>query len=57
MPIVPGIMSIGNYGGFKRMIKFCKTRVTAELEERMEALKDDVEGGFMFADCDCMMRL
>lgn len=44
VPIVPGIMSISNYAGFKKMIRFCKTRVTKELEERMEALKDDVDG-------------
>lgn len=44
VPIIPGIMSISNYAGFKKMIRFCKTRVTQELEERMEALKDDVDG-------------
>lgn len=44
VPILPGVMSISNYGGFKRMIKFCKTRVPKELGEHMEALKDDHEG-------------
>lgn len=43
VPIVPGIMCISNYGGFKRMIKFCKTRVTEEIMAKMEELKDDAE--------------
>lgn len=44
VPIVPGIMCIANYGGFKRMIKFCKTRVPEELLNKIEELKDDIEG-------------
>lgn len=44
VPIIPGIMCISNYGGFKRMIKFCKTRVPEELMNTMEKLKDDIEG-------------
>lgn len=44
VPIVPGIMSIANYGGFKRMIKFCKTRVPEEVMRKMDELKDDVDG-------------
>lgn len=43
VPIIPGIMCIANYGGFKRMIKFCKTRVTDVLMNAMEEIKDDVE--------------
>ena len=27
VPIIPGIMCIGNQGGFKRMTGFCKTRI------------------------------
>ena len=37
-------MCISNYGGFKRMIKFCKTRVTDSIMESMEKLKDNAEG-------------
>jgi methylenetetrahydrofolate reductase (NADPH) len=44
VPIIPGIMCISNYGGFKRMIKFCKTRVTEEIMAKMEELKEDAEG-------------
>lgn len=43
VPIVPGIMCIANYGGFKRMIKFCKTRVPEAVMNKMEELKDDAE--------------
>jgi hypothetical protein len=42
-PILPGIMPIMAYGGFKRMTGFCKTAVPAWVAERMEALKDDDE--------------
>lgn len=41
IPIVPGIMCIASYAGFKRMIKFCKTRVAQSVADRMEELKDD----------------
>ena len=40
-PIVPGLMCINAYGGFKRMTKFCKTRVPVALEEKMESIKDN----------------
>jgi len=40
-PIVPGLMCINAYAGFKKMTKFCKTRVPASLEDKMESLKDD----------------
>ncbi len=30
-----------NYGGFTRMTAFCKTRVPAALQARVEAAKDD----------------
>jgi len=39
-PIVPGLMCINNYGGFKKMTGFCKTRVPAELAAKMETFKD-----------------
>ncbi|RYG62749.1 hypothetical protein EON64_17280 [archaeon] len=31
VPIIPGIMCISTYGGFMRMVKFCKTRVPEEV--------------------------
>jgi len=39
-PIVPGLMCINNYGGFKKMTGFCKTRVPMELAAKMETFKD-----------------
>jgi len=44
VPIVPGIMCIASYGGFKRMIKFCKTRVPDEILAEIDSLKDDEKG-------------
>jgi len=43
-PILPGIMPIQAYGGFKKMCGFCKTRVPADVAEQMEALKEDGDG-------------
>ena len=40
-PIVPGLMCINAYAGFAKMTKFCKTRVPASLNERIQAIKDD----------------
>ncbi|KAL7534430.1 hypothetical protein ACHAXR_005865 [Thalassiosira sp. AJA248-18] len=40
-PVVPGLMCINAYPGFKKMTKFCKTRVPKSLEERMDSMKDD----------------
>jgi len=40
-PVVPGLMCINQYPGFKKMAKFCKTRVPDWLDEKMESLKDD----------------
>lgn len=34
-------MCLNAYGGFKKMTKFCKTRVPPALEQGMEAIKDD----------------
>ncbi|EED95512.1 methylenetetrahydrofolate reductase [Thalassiosira pseudonana CCMP1335] len=42
-PVVPGLMCINAYPGFKKMTKFCKTRVPKSLEERMDAIKDDAD--------------
>jgi methylenetetrahydrofolate reductase (NADPH) len=41
VPIIPGIMLIGNYNGFKRMTKLCKTRVPEEVEKTVESLQDN----------------
>lgn len=40
-PIVPGLMCINAYNGFKKMIKFCHTRVPKFLEEKMDSIKED----------------
>jgi methylenetetrahydrofolate reductase (NADPH) len=34
-------MCINAYPGFKKMTKFCKTRVPTSLEEKMDSMKDD----------------
>lgn len=43
VPILPGIMPIMTYGGFKRMTGFCKTRVPQDLADKIESLKDNEE--------------
>lgn len=40
-PIIPGIMPIQNYNGFKRMTSFCKTAVPQEIIEALEPIKGD----------------
>lgn len=40
-PILPGIMPIMAYGGFKRMTGFCKTAVPKAVSDKMEEIKDD----------------
>jgi methylenetetrahydrofolate reductase (NADPH) len=40
-PIIPGLMCINAYPGFKKMTKFCKTRVPKDLEAKMDAMADD----------------
>lgn len=40
-PVVPGLMCINAYNGFCKMTKFCKTRVPASLQAKMDSLKDD----------------
>lgn len=42
-PVVPGLMCINAYPGFKKMTKFCKTRVPESLEKKMDSMKDDPE--------------
>ena len=41
VPIVPGIMPIMTYGGFKRMTGFCKTYVPQEILDTLEPIKDN----------------
>ena len=43
-PVIPGLMCINAYPGFCKMTKFCKTRVPAELQAKMDSLKDDADG-------------
>lgn len=40
-PVVPGLMCINAYPGFTKMTKFCKTRVTKDLRDKMESLRED----------------
>lgn len=40
-PIVPGIMPIQSYPGFKKMTGFCKTKVPQEISDALEPIKDD----------------
>lgn len=37
-PIMPGIMLIQSFGGFKRMTSLCKSRVPAELMAAIDAI-------------------
>eukprot|EP00889_Picochlorum_renovo_P004290 jgi/Picre1/31320/NNA_006673.t1 len=39
VPILPGIMPIMNYGGFKRMTSFCKTYVPEHITNVLETIK------------------
>ena len=38
-PILPGIMPIQSYGGFRRMTSLCKTLVPKEIDEALEPIK------------------
>jgi methylenetetrahydrofolate reductase (NADPH) len=40
-PILPGIMPIMTYAGFRRMTGFCKTVIPAELDSALEEVKND----------------
>jgi len=40
-PLVPGIMPILTYGGFKRMTTFCKTGIPRDIADTLDAIKDD----------------
>ncbi|PXF48794.1 putative methylenetetrahydrofolate reductase [Gracilariopsis chorda] len=41
VPILPGILPIQNYTGFKRMTGFCRTFVPQSILDAMEPIKDD----------------
>lgn len=41
IPILPGLMCVQHYAGFKRMLGFCKTRVPAAVHEAFESKQDD----------------
>jgi methylenetetrahydrofolate reductase (NADPH) len=41
IPILPGILPIQNYTGFKRMTGFCKTRIPQAVTDAIEPIKDD----------------
>merc|ERR1712137_116617 len=41
VPILPGIMPLNAYGGFKRMTGFCKTRIPPAMMAKVESLKGD----------------
>jgi 5,10-methylenetetrahydrofolate reductase len=43
VPILPGIMPVMTYGGFKRMTAFCKTSVPKHMLDTVEAIKDNDE--------------
>ncbi|KAG7666898.1 hypothetical protein Ndes2526B_g09640 [Nannochloris sp. 'desiccata'] len=43
VPILPGIMPLMNYNGFKRMTSFCKTRVPQHITDVLETIKDSDE--------------
>ena len=41
VPIIPGIMPIHTYAGWKRMTTLCKTHIPAGMAEDLDRLKDD----------------
>lgn len=49
-PILPGIMPIMTYAGFKRMTAFCKTHVPQAIMDVIESNKDNDEAIKVRAD-------
>jgi len=41
VPIIPGIMPVHTYAGWKRMTTLCKTGIPPEMAENLERIKDD----------------
>jgi methylenetetrahydrofolate reductase (NADPH) len=42
-PILPGIMPIHSYNGFKRMVSFCKTKIPEHIEKELSEISVDDE--------------
>jgi methylenetetrahydrofolate reductase (NADPH) len=51
-PILPGVMPIMTYGGFKRMTSFCKTAVPQHIADALEAIKGSDEAVKV---CSCLV--
>lgn len=43
-PIIPGIMLLQKYGGFKRMTSLCKSHVPQDVFDAAEKVKEDADG-------------
>lgn len=43
VPIIPGVMPIQTYGGFKRMTGFCKTYVPPDISALLDSIQDNEE--------------
>jgi methylenetetrahydrofolate reductase (NADPH) len=41
VPIIPGIMPIQSYAGWKRMTDFCKTKIPQAIQNRLDSIKSD----------------
>jgi len=41
VPIIPGIMPIQSYAGWKRMTDFCKTKIPQAIQNRIDSIKHD----------------
>lgn len=39
MPVIPGIMPLQSYGSFQRLTKLCGTKVPAQLEHDLDAIR------------------
>jgi methylenetetrahydrofolate reductase (NADPH) len=48
VPIVPGLMPIQSPGQARRMAMRCKSKISPQLERRLDALGDDPEAGIEF---------
>ena len=41
VPIIPGIMPLNTYAGWKRMTTLCKTQIPADMAEALDRIKED----------------
>ena len=55
VPVVPGIMLVQAYGGFKRMTKFCKSAVPKALRDNLEDA-NKIKGGVKKLGADLGVR-